>query len=136
MELLHFGVHPLVWFVLAGLCGGGAVLIVWYKVISDKTRPREWLVFSIIVFLGAMYCQYAGSDLRSNITKEQAEKLHVAYKQSYSTTSGYDFRKKLENLLDEKGVLVYGELSYIGSDIYAEHLTKKEWNDLVKIQKE
>lgn len=136
MELLYFGVNPLVWLVLSVVLFVFSIFVVWKKVINNKEKPKFWVIFSAVVFGASLFCQYARSDLGKNITERQAAKLHGSYKESFSSASGYEFRKALDDLLSEKGVLVYGDLSYIGSDIYAEHITKSEWNRLAKIQSE
>ncbi|WMY55209.1 hypothetical protein [Escherichia coli] len=74
-------------------------------------------------------------DLGRNISKSDAKKIQVAYQESLLSPAGYDFRDALSNLLDDKGIIVPAELSYIGTDIYSNSFTKEDWNKLAKIHK-
>ena len=102
---------------------------------NNKVNPQGWLLVSVAIFLGAMYSQYAFYDLGRNISKSDAKKIQVAYQESLLSPAGYDFRDALSNLLDDKGIIVPAELSYIGTDIYSNSFTKEDWNKLAKIHK-
>ena len=39
----------------------------------------------------------------------------------------------MSDLAEKNHVLVDGDFSYLGSDIYMDYVTKKDWNDLAKI---
>lgn len=135
MNHFYFGVNPYLWLLIACILFAISVYLVLKKVMNNKVNPQGWLLISVAIFLGAMYSQYAFYDLGRNISKSDAKKIQVAYQESLLSPAGYDFRDALSNLLDDKGIIVPAELSYIGTDIYSNSFTKEDWNKLAKIHK-
>lgn len=133
MSLYYFGVHPYLWQFLAIILFFGVIAFVIRKVMNSSFN-RAALTLSVVVFIGALFCQHASNELSNTISHNDASRLQTYYKNSIEYSSnGYDFRAAMADLAEENQVLVDGDFSYIGSDIYMDYVTKKDWNDLAKI---
>lgn len=132
MDLYYFGISETLWFGMAVV----VLLAIFYFIIRnilDNDLTRNKIYASVVAFCGCMIMAFISEDLDNPISKADAVKLQTYYTNSQNNVNGYDFKKALSDLMDQKHVVVYGELSYIGSDIYTQYVTKNDWNRLAKI---
>lgn len=133
MSFYYFGLHPYFWQFLAIVSFFGVIAFIIRKVMNSSFN-RTALTLSVFVFIGALFCQHASNELDATISHNDASRLQGYYKKSAEySRNGYDFRVAMSDLAEKNHVLVDGDFSYLGSDIYMDYVTKKDWNDLAKI---
>ncbi|WP_151869215.1 hypothetical protein [Acinetobacter soli] len=132
MELYYFGISKTLWFGMAVVVLLAILYFIFRNVINnDLTRNK--IYSAIVAFCGCMTLLYISEDLDNHISKSDASKLQNYYVNSLNNANGYDFKKELSDLMDQKHVLLYGDMSYLGSDIYTQYVSKNDWNRLAKI---
>ena len=90
---------------------------------------KQIITVLIVITLSSFF----GSDyLNSSIDSTDAVVLEKAYDESFFMPNGEIFRKQLDNLAKDKGVVTTPELSYSGDEIHKDYVNKSEWNSLAK----
>lgn len=97
-----------------------------YRYISSyKFITIGLIAVTVLAFFGGDY-------LNSPIDSTDAVVLEKAYAESFKMPNGEVFRKQLDNLAKDNGVVTIPELSYSGDELHKDYINKSDWNSLAK----
>ncbi|MCU4525906.1 MULTISPECIES: hypothetical protein [Acinetobacter calcoaceticus/baumannii complex] len=134
MDPYFFGINPLfLYALLLVLAITGLFLIRINKLNNIRGSGFGLILIVLAIFSGISYSNY----MNKPISERKAEQLDLAINQSYGNPKADEFRKALSDLGEKKGNTTGGSTFALeGSKIYLDYVTRKDFNDLVKLYKE
>lgn len=131
MSLYYYGLDikylALLTVIFAVLSG-----IAIYNFFIQNKKPWNFPAFIFPIITLVMVFTFF--DLKSPIDNDKATELQTALETSRQIPNGgMEFNKAVGDLAKENGVLVDGNTSYIGKDIYVTYIKKSDWNRLAKM---
>lgn len=98
----------------------------YHFISSYKFITLGLIGLTVISFCGSQY-------LDKKIDSKDALQLEKKFQESYFLANGDKFRSRLDSIAKDNGVVTTAELSYSGSDIHSDYVSKSDWNNLAKI---
>lgn len=134
MSHYYFGLDLYVWFVVLIVFFNIGIYFV-YSYLKDKTKLKR-NCFLISFGCSFMVAVLAFDLSNSYIEEDKSIELERAITASKIYPEGHKFRKLMGDVAKEKGILVDGDSSYLGKDIYLTYITKSDWNNLARTYNE
>jgi hypothetical protein len=129
-----FGISP--WFLyafLVVLALAGLFVIRINKLNNIKGSAIGLILIGVAILGGSSYSNY----MSKPISERKAEQLDLAINQSYGNPRADEFRAALSELGEKKGNTTGGSAFALeGSKIYLDYVTRKDFNQLVKLYEE
>ncbi len=128
------GINSLFFYALFLILGiVGIIFISRYKLNNIKRSVIGGILVVLAIYGFTSYKTF----MSQPISEEKAEQLDLAINQSYGNPHADEFRTALSELGQEKGNTTGGSTFALeGSKIYLDYVTRKDFNDLVKLYEE
>lgn len=129
-----FGINPLFFYAFLVVAAIVGILLIHFNKLNNTTGSGVGVVLvGLAIISGISYKSY----MSKPISEEKAEQLDLAINQSYGNPHGDAFRTALSELGEKKGNTTGGSTFALeGSKIYLDYVTRKDFNDLVKLYEE